>query len=255
MSAALQPGAKLGRYEIISPLGAGGMGEVYLAHDSTLDRKVALKVLPESVALDRNRMQRFVQEAKAASALNHPNIITIHEIGTEPGAHFMVTEFIEGKNLRHHLRKPMTMLEAIDIAIQVASALTTAHAAGIIHRDIKPENIMLRQDGIVKVLDFGLAKLTERWRIDEVDEEAATKAMVETEPGVVMGTTAYMSPEQARAQETDTRTDIWSLGVVLYEMITGRGPFKSSTASDTSAAILKTDPPALSQVVPQTPAE
>src|SRR5436853_3636951 len=143
--AALSPGTKLGRYEIISPLGAGGMGEVYLAQDSTLDRKVALKVLPESVASDRNRMQRFVQEAKAASALNHPNIITIHEIGTEPGAHFMVTEFIEGENLRHHLRRaPLMLTEAIEIAMQVASALSSAHAAGIIHRDIKPENIMLR---------------------------------------------------------------------------------------------------------------
>src|ERR1051326_5895910 len=164
MASAFLPGAKLGRYEILSKLGAGGMGEVYLAHDTTLDRKVALKVLPENVAADRNRMQRFVQEAKAASALNHPNIITIHEIGTEPGAHFMVTEFIDGDNLRHHLRQPTTVVEAIDIAIQVASALASAHAAGIIHRDIKPENIMLRRDGIVKVLDFGLAKLTERSR-------------------------------------------------------------------------------------------
>lgn len=253
--AALSPGAKLGRYEIVSPLGAGGMGEVYLAQDTTLDRRVALKVLPETVASDRNRMQRFVQEAKAASALNHPNIITIHEIGTDPGAHFMVTEFIEGDNLRHHLRKPMTLLEAIDIAVQLASALTTAHAAGIIHRDIKPENVMLRQDGIVKVLDFGLAKLTERWRKDEVDRDAATQAFVHTEPGAVVGTTAYLSPEQARALDVDTRTDIWSLGVVLYEMITGRAPFKGETASDTSAAILTAEPPPLSEYVPDIPPE
>jgi serine/threonine protein kinase len=255
MSAALSPGAKLGRYEIISPLGAGGMGEVYLAQDSTLDRKVALKVLPESVASDRNRMQRFVQEAKAASALNHPNIVTIHEIGTDPGAHFMVTEFIEGENLRHHLRKPMTLLEAIDIAIQIASALATAHAAGIIHRDIKPENMMLREDGIVKVLDFGLAKLTERRRQDEVDRNAATQAFVHTEPGAVVGTTAYLSPEQARALDVDTRTDIWSLGVLLYEMITGRTPFKSETASDTSAAILMAEPPPLTEFLPDVPPE
>jgi serine/threonine protein kinase/Tol biopolymer transport system component len=200
-------------------------------------------------------MQRFVQEAKAASALNHPNIITIHEIGTEPGAHFMVTEFIEGENLRHHLRKPMTLLEAIDIAIQVASALATAHAAGIIHRDIKPENMMLRQDGIVKVLDFGLAKLTERWRQDEVDRDAATQAFVHTEPGTVVGTTAYLSPEQARALDVDTRTDVWSLGVVLYEMITGRTPFKSETASDTSAAILMAEPTPLTEFVPDVPTE
>ncbi|HEY3105137.1 MAG TPA: protein kinase [Pyrinomonadaceae bacterium] len=252
----LSSGTKLGRYEIRSKLGAGGMGEVYLAQDVTLDRNVALKVLPEDVASNRQRMQRFVQEAKAASALNHPNIITIHEIGTEPGAHFMVTEFIDGENLRHHLRRaPLTLTEAIDIAMQVASALSSAHAAGIIHRDIKPENIMLRRDGIVKVLDFGLAKLTEQWRVDEVDQDAATQLMVQTEPGMVVGTTAYLSPEQARAQEVDPRTDIWSLGVVLYEMITRHGPFKSETASDTSAAILKTEPAAMSQFVPDVPAE
>src|SRR3989440_1121235 len=256
MAPALTPGAKLGRYEIRSHIGTGGMGEVYLAQDLTLDRKVALKVLPEDVASNRQRMQRFVQEAKAASALNHPNIITIHEIGTEPGAHFMATEFIDGENLRHHLRRtPLTLTEAIDIALQVASALSSAHAAGIIHRDIKPENIMLRQDGIVKVLDFGLAKLTDQWRANEVDQDAATQAMVLTEPGMVVGTTAYLSPEQARALEVDPRTDIWSLGVVLYEMITRHTPFKSDTASDTSAAILKTEPPALSQFVPEVPTE
>ncbi len=256
MGSALSPGAKLGRYEIRSQIGAGGMGEVYLAQDLTLGRNVALKVLPEDVASNRHRMQRFVQEAQAASGLNHPNIITIHEIGTDPGAHFMATEFIDGDNLRHHLRRvPLTLTEAIDIAMQIASALASAHAAGIIHRDIKPENIMLRRDGIVKVLDFGLAKLTERWRADEVDRDAQTQVMVHTEPGLVVGTTAYMSPEQARALEVDTRTDIWSLGILLYEMIARRTPFKSETASDTNAAILKTEPPALSQFVPDTPAE
>src|SRR5881275_774693 len=254
--ASLLPGAKLGRYEIRSQIGAGGMGEVYLAQDLTLDRKVALKVLPEDVASNRQRMQRFVQEAKAASGLNHPNIITIHEIGTEPGAHFMVTEFIDGENLRHHLRgAPMTLGEAIDIAIQIASALASAHAAGIIHRDIKPENIMLRTDGIAKVLDFGLAKLTERWRKDEVDRDAATQAFVHTEPGAVVGTTAYLSPEQARALDVDTRTDIWSLGVVLYEMITGRAPFKGETPSDTSALILTAEPPPLAEYMPDVPPE
>lgn len=253
---AIASGTKLGRYEIRSQLGAGGMGEVYLAQDITLDRKVALKILPEAVASNQHRMQRFVQEAKAASALNHPNILTIYEIGTEPGAHFIATEFIDGETLRQHmLQTPLTLTGAVDIAVQVASALSSAHAAGIVHRDIKPDNIMLRPDGIVKVLDFGLAKLTERWRADEVDRDAATKALVQTEPGVVMGTTAYMSPEQARGLEIDTRTDVWSLGVVLYEMISGREPFKSATASDTNAAILKSDPPALSQLVPDTPAE
>src|SRR5947208_7000911 len=190
MGSALSPGAKLGRYEIRSHIGTGGMGEVYLAQDLTLGRNVALKVLPEDVASNRHRMQRFVQEAQAASGLNHPNIITIHEIGTEPGAHFMATEFIDGENLRHHLRRaPLTLNETIDIAMQVASALSSAHAAGIIHRDIKPENIMLRRDGIVKVLDFGLAKLTERWRADEIDHDAATQAKFHTEPGLVVGTT------------------------------------------------------------------
>ena len=256
MSSPLSPGTKLGRYEIRSQLGVGGMGEVYLARDIGLDRKVALKILPENVASNPLRMQRFVQEAKTASALNHPNILTIHEIGTEPGAHFIATEFIEGETLRRRMvHSPPTLPEAIDIALQVASALSTAHAAGIIHRDIKPENIMLRQDGIVKVLDFGLAKLTERWRAGDVDPEAATKARVETEPGVVVGTTAYMSPEQTRGFEVDPRTDIWSLGIVLYEMVTGSAPFKSETASDTSAAILKTEPAALSQYAPDTPFE
>src|SRR5256886_13936661 len=227
MGSALSPGAKLGRYEIRSQIGVGGMGEVYLAFDLTLDRNVALKVLPEDVASNRQRMQRFVQEAKAASALSHPNIITIHEIGTEPGAHFMATEFIDGENLRHHLRRtPLTLTEAIDIALQVASALSSAHAAGIIHRDIKPENIMLRHDGIVKVLDFGLAKLLEDHARDLVDHEADTRALVLTDPGRVLGTPQYMSPEQARGLDIDARTDIWSLRVVLYEMNAGRPPFR-----------------------------
>ncbi len=256
MSPSLSPGIKLGRYEIRSELGSGGMGEVYLAQDTGLDRKVALKILPENVASNPLRMQRFVQEAKAASALNHPNILTIYEIGTEPGAHFIATEFIEGETLRRRMvHSPPTLSEAINIALQVSSALSTAHAAGIIHRDIKPENIMLRQDGIVKVLDFGLAKLTERWRAGDVDPDAATKAMVHTEPGVVVGTTAYMSPEQTRGFEVDPRTDIWSLGIVLFEMVTGTAPFKSETASDTSAAILKTELPPLSQYAADIPFE
>ena len=250
------PGTRIGRYEVRAKLGEGGMGEVYLARDTTLDRKVALKILPEKVAANELRMQRFVQEAKAASALNHPNILTIYEIGTEPGAHFIATEFIDGETLRQQMmHTSLTINEAIDISLQVASALATAHTAGIIHRDIKPDNIMVRRDGIAKVLDFGLAKLTERWRTDEVDDDAATRAMVQTEPGTVMGTTAYMSPEQARGAEIDTRTDVWSLGVVLYEMVTGQEPFKSETASDTNAAILKTEPPTLSQLVPDIPGE
>jgi len=246
----------LSHYRILSKLGAGGMGEVYLAQDTTLDRKVALKILPAEVAANRNRMLRFQLEAKAASALNHPNILTIHEIGAEPGLHFIATEFIDGTTLRHHLSSTaMTLTEVIDIAMQVASALVTAHAAGIVHRDIKPENIMVRRDGLVKVLDFGLAKLTERWRADEVDQDAATQALAQTGSGMVLGTTAYMSPEQARALEVDPRTDIWSLGVVIYEMVAGHTPFKSETAGDTSAAILKSEPAPLSEQAPEVPVE
>jgi serine/threonine protein kinase len=256
MPSSFTAGTKLGRYEIRSRIGAGGMGEVFLGQDTGLDRKVALKLLPEELASNPMNMQRFVQEAKAASALNHPNILTIYEIGAEPGTHYIATEFIEGETLRRRMNSdPLTMAQAIDIALQVASALSTAHAAGIIHRDIKPENVMIRNDGIVKVLDFGLAKLTDRWRANEVDADAATQAMALTQPGVVVGTTAYMSPEQTRALDIDTRTDIWSLGVLLFEMITGRPPFKGETASDTSAAILKTDPPPLSQYLADTPFE
>src|SRR5438552_10839557 len=194
-------GTRLGRYEIRSKIGEGGMGEVYLAQDTKLDRKVALKILPAEVAAHPDRMKRFVQEAKAASALNHPNIITIYEIdegGSSPtvseGVHFIATEFVDGETLRERLRSGTPKLgEVLDVAAQIASALAAAHAAGIIHRDIKPENIIRRHDGIVKVLDFGLAKLAERLPTDSVDTEAATKALVQTEPGVVMGTAAYMS--------------------------------------------------------------
>src|SRR2546427_10817333 len=223
----LDAGTRLGRYEIRSQLGAGGMGEVYLALDARLDRKVALKVLPADVTAHPDRMKRFVQEAKAASALNHPNIITIHEIdewGSSPtvreGVHFIATEFIDGETLRERLRNaPMKLAEVLDVAAQIASALSAAHAANIVHRDIKPENVMLRQDGIVKVLDFGLAKLTERVPPDSVDTEAPTS--FKTDAGTVVGTANYMSPEQARAVAVDARTDIFSLGVVLYEMVTG----------------------------------
>ena len=248
-------GTKLGRYEIRSKIGEGGMGEVYLAQDTKLDRKVALKILPADVAADQTRMRRFIQEAKAASALNHPNILTIYEIGQTDSTHFIATEYIEGETLRHHLPSAMRLNEVLDICVQVAGALAAAHAAGIIHRDIKPENIMLRRDGIVKVLDFGLAKLTERLPPDSVDAEAATKALVQTEPGVVMGTVAYMSPEQARGLAVDARTDIFSLGVVIYEMVAGRAPFGGATRSDLIVALLERDPPPLARFTPEAPAE
>src|SRR5437870_3573123 len=192
----IQTGTRLGRYEIRSKIGAGGMGEVYLAQDTKLDRKVALKILPAEIAADRGRMNRFVQEAKAASGLNHPNIITIYEIDETDSGHFIATEFIDGETLRQHIRStPLKLSEVLDVAAQIASALAAAHAAAIVHRDIKPENVMIRHDGIVKVLGFGLAKLTERVPPDSVDTEAPTS--FKTDPGTIVGTPIYMSPEQA----------------------------------------------------------
>jgi serine/threonine protein kinase/tetratricopeptide (TPR) repeat protein len=239
-------GTKLGRYEIRSKIGAGGMGEVYLAQDTKLDRKVALKILPAEVASHQDRMRRFVQEAKAASALNHPNIITIHEIDETDNVLFIATEFIDGETLRAHGRRAsMKLGEVLDVAGQIASALSVAHAAGIVHRDIKPENVMLRGDGIVKVLDFGLAKLTERLPPESVGTQAPTRAAVNTEPGVVMGTALYMSPEQARGLQVDARTDIFSLGGLIYEMIAGRMPFEGSNTHEILASLLsdKETPP------------
>src|SRR5437660_11197256 len=210
---AIDARTRIGRYEIRSQLGAGGMGEVYLAHDTKLDRKVALKILPGDLG-GHDRVRRFLQEARAVSALNHPNILTIYEIDEIDSAQFITTEFIEGETLRARMRiVPLKPSEAIDVGIQVASALCAAHSVGIVHRDIKPDNIMLRRDGIVKVLDFGLAKLTQP-SAPAVDTQAATKPLVQTEPGRVMGTVAYMSPEQVRGLDLDARTDIWSLGVV-----------------------------------------
>ncbi len=250
-------GTRLGRYEIRSKIGAGGMGEVYLALDTKLDRKVALKILPAEVATHRDRMKRFVQEAKAASALNHPNIITIHEIDVTDSGHFIATEFIDGETLRQHIRSaPLKLGGVLDIAGQIASALSAAHAASIVHRDIKPENVMVRRDGIVKVLDFGLAKLTERSSPDSVDMEAPTRPVVNTEPGMVMGTAIYMSPEQARGMEVDARTDIFSLGVVIYEMVAGCLPFPGSNANEIMAAILNDkEAPPLARYTQEAPAE
>src|SRR5438874_3185530 len=232
------------------------MGEVYLAQDTKLDRKVALKILPVEVAAHPDRMKRFLQEAKTVSALNHPNIITIYEIEHIDSVNFIATEFIDGETLRQRLKNaPVKLGEVLDVATQIASALSAAHAAGIVHRDIKPENIMLRRDGIVKVLDFGLAKLTERLPPDSVDAEAATKGLVQTEPGVVMGTVAYMSPEQARGLAVDARTDIFSLGVVIYEMVAGRAPFGGATRSDLIVALLEKAPRPLARFAPDAPAE
>ena len=242
-------------YRIIRELGKGGMGEVYLAEDTRLDRKAALKILPAEFAADANRMARFVQEAKSASALNHPGIITIYEIGDVDGLQFIASEFIEGETLRGHmLRGRMSLRETLEVAVQIAGALAAAHGAGIVHRDIKPENVMLRPDGYIKVLDFGLAKPSEQ-ETPTTNTQAPTLARAKTEPGMLLGTLSYMSPEQARGKPVDARTDIFSFGILLYEMVTGRAPFEGETTSDIIASILKTDPPPLVFHSPDAPAE
>src|SRR5436190_7995595 len=246
----------ISRYRILEKLGSGGMGEVYLAEDMRLGRKVALKLLVEDLTENRERLGRFDQEAYTASALNHPNILTIYEMGDEAGRHFIAAEFVDGMTLRKRLAtSPMDLSEVLSVAIQVADALEEAHAAGIIHRDIKPENIMIRRNGHVKVLDFGLAKLTERTVTEETDTEAVTRALVQTDAGMVLGTSQYSSPEQARGKPIDARTDIWSLGVVLYEMATGRAPFSGETKTDVIVAIAKTEPTPIARFAPHAPAE
>ncbi|HEX7295870.1 MAG TPA: protein kinase, partial [Pyrinomonadaceae bacterium] len=244
-------GHELGPYRVTERVGAGGMGEVYVAEDRRLGRRVALKILLSHYTRDDERVRRFQREARAASALNHPNILTIHEVGEFSDRYFIITELIEGSTLRKHLAtKRVRCSEALEIAIQIASALGAAHAASIVHRDIKPENVMVRSDGIVKVLDFGLAKLTEMESNGAPHDES-----VNTEQGIVMGTSRYMSPEQARGLPVDGRTDIWSLGVVLYEMIDGRTPFDGATTSDVIACILHKEPSALSRHIPDIPIE
>jgi len=253
----LDAGTKLGRYEIRSKLGAGGMGEVYLAEDTELKRRVAVKVVLAELAGDKDRLRRFAREAQAASALNHPNILTIHEFGVENDLHFIVTEFVRGVSLREKLaRGALTLGEALDVAVQAASALGEAHDAGIIHRDIKPENIMVRSDGYIKVLDFGLAKLIEPEPAPpDVGTEDRTRELLRTKLGSVIGTVAYMSPEQARGKQVDERTDIWSLGVLTYEMLTGRRPFLGETELDILASALSREPPLLSSFERDIPAE
>ena len=255
-------GQRIGHYELCARIGAGGMGEVYLATDLTAGRKAALKLLPTRFTSDGERLKRFQQEAHAVVGLNHPNILTVYEIGEDHSTHYIASELIDGETLRHRLaRQPMRMDEAVDLAIQVASALAAAHEAGIVHRDIKPENIMLRPDGYVKVLDFGIAKLAgEGLPATTGEEEAAETGRGEPRPfethlGSILGTARYMSPEQARGAPVDQRTDIWSLGVVLYEMLAGRAPFSGHTPMEVMTSILGTEPPPLANYVAQIPAE
>jgi TolB-like protein/Flp pilus assembly protein TadD len=248
-------GESIAHYQIESLIGVGGMGEVYLARDERLGRKVALKFLPVRLTANNAQLSRFKSEARAASALNHPNILTVYEIGTEGNRHFIATEFIEGVTLRAVLaRGRMTVHDALEVAVQVASALAAAHETNVVHRDIKPENIMIRPDGYVKVLDFGLAKLTEQKPVSDNPDLIMTNTQ-HTHAGLLLGTPRYMSPEQARGQRADARADIWSLGAVIYEMVGGLPAFSGSTPSDCIAAILKTEAPPLSRVAPAVPTE
>ena len=251
----LTAGQRVKHYQIVNLIGEGGMGEVYLATDTILGRRVALKVLPVFVSKDPERLRRFTQEARAASRLSHPNVCVVHEIGeTDDGRPFIAMEYVEGMTLRQRMRShTMKLGDVLDIALQIAEALTAAHEAGIVHRDIKPENIVIRPEGYVKILDFGLAKLTERHR--GATHTTMSTILFHSTPGIVIGTAAYMSPEQARGIPVDERTDIWGLGVVLYEMASGRAPFTGETATDVVVAIVEKDQPPLSQHVEGTPPE
>ncbi len=250
------PGERFGPYDVISLIGSGGMGEVYLAHDTRLDRRIALKLLPAGFTKDADRIRRFKQEARAASATNHPNIMTVFDIGESVlenrNIHFIAVEYVDGQTLRERLNHSrIATRDALEIAAQTASALAAAHEAGVIHRDVKPENIMIRRDGYVKVLDFGLAKLTERI----VAGSIAFADKAKTNPGIVLGTFAYMSPEQAQGKEVDSRSDLFSLGCVLYEMIAGKGPFEGDSPAEVMAAITSRNSQPLSQLAPGIPRE
>ncbi len=250
----LAPGSRLGTYEIVAPLGAGGMGEVYRARDTRLSREVAIKVLPTASATDPDRRLRFEQEARSASALNHPNILTIYDVGTSDGTVFIAMELVEGKTLRELVAagEPLPMRRLLDVATQTAEGLAKAHGAGIVHRDLKPENLMVSKDGFVKILDFGLAKL-----IEPVTQDASvlpTAVAAPTTPGTVMGTAGYMSPEQASGQSVDYRSDQFTLGAILYEMATGKRAFQRKTGAETLVAIIREDPEPLTQAAPKSPA-
>jgi serine/threonine protein kinase len=248
----LSAGVRLGPYEIVAPLGAGGMGEVYRARDARLSREVAIKVLPERLASDPERLKRFEKEARAASALNHPAIVTVYDIGETDGVSWIAMELVEGKTLRELLVSgPLPVKRALQIGAAVAEGLARAHESGIVHRDLKPENVMVGKDGLVKILDFGLAKR----RLSPADkDETSTPTETGTQAGVVLGTVGYMSPEQVSGEEIDYRSDQFSFGAVLYELLTGRRAFQKSTAVDTMSAILHEEPEPIAQRSPQTPA-
>jgi Tol biopolymer transport system component len=252
----LKSGTRVGHHEIIRQIGAGGMGQVYLAQDKKLDRRVAIKILNEQISRSESSLKRFVREAKAASALNHPNILVIHEIGESAGLHYIVSEFIEGRTLREVLgEKTLTVSEVLELSIQVASALSAAHGAHLVHRDIKPENLMVRPDGYVKILDFGLAKLIGLQGKSFLGLEESTVQKNPTAEGVILGTVNYMSPEQAKGRDIDERSDIFSLGVVIYEMTAGRTPFAADSVSETLANLLNLEPPSLSRFADSVPEE
>src|SRR5215475_14281983 len=241
----LQPGSRLGPYEIVAPIGAGGMGEVYRAKDPRLSRDVAIKVLPASFSQDADRLRRFEQEARAAGVLNHPNITAVHDIGSHDGSPYIVTELLEGETLRSRLSAgAISVRKSIDYAVQIAKGLSAAHEKGIVHRDLKPENVFLTKDGRVKILDFGLAKLKSE---QEGESRTDLRTVSGTEPGVVMGTMGYMSPEQVRGRVADRRSDLFAFGTILYEMLSGQRAFRGDTAADTITAILTKEPPDLTQ--------
>jgi len=247
----LAPGAILGQYEILSPLGAGGMGEVYRARDTRLDREVAIKVLPECLTSDPDRLLRFEHEARAAAALNHPNILAVYQMATHESVPYMVSELLEGETLRERLdRGPLPLRKAIDYGVQVAHGLAAAHEKSIIHRDLKPENLFISKDGRAKILDFGLAKIVQP---QEAASDLDPTAMMHTDPGLVVGTVGYMSPEQVRRQAIDHRSDIFALGAILHEMVTGKRTFRKLTSADTISAILNEEPPSITRVAPNTP--
>ena len=248
---ALASGSKLGQYEIVGPLGAGGMGEVYRARDSRLGRAVAIKVLPSFLSADSDQLRRFEQEARAAAALNHPNILAVFQMGTYEGAPYLVSELLEGETLREQIKRGrLPIRKAIDYAVQIARGLAAAHDKGIVHRDLKPENLFVTKDGRLKILDFGLAKLMQPQSGSDETELTLTTG---TEAGMVMGTVGYMSPEQVRGQTADHRADVFAFGAILYEMLAGKRAFQKPTSAETMAAILNEDPPGISQVTTNIP--